>query len=147
MQEPQESQVQSLGWEDPLERAWQPTPVFFPGESHGQRSLAGYSPWGQKESTESLHDWSDLARLHSCISKVPTHWLEKEMAAHSSVLAWKIPRTAEPGGLPSTGSHRVGHDWRDSAAAAAAAATAAAAAAVATHWHLALLGKVEKFSE
>ena len=36
--------------------------------------------------------------------------LEKEMAAHSSVLAWRIPGTAEPGGLPSMGSHRVGHD-------------------------------------
>ena len=34
----------------PWRRAWQPTPVFLPGESHGQRSLAGYSPWGQKES-------------------------------------------------------------------------------------------------
>ena len=42
--------VQSLGREDPLEEVWQPTPVFFPGESHGQRSLEGYSPWGQKES-------------------------------------------------------------------------------------------------
>ena len=38
------------------------------------------------------------------------HALEKEMATHSSVLAWKIPRTGEPGGLPSMGSHRVGHD-------------------------------------
>ena len=43
-------QVQSLGWEDPLRRAWQPTPVFLPGESHGQRSLASYKPWGHKES-------------------------------------------------------------------------------------------------
>ena len=34
----------------PWRRAWQPTPVFLPGESHGQRSLAGYSPWGHKES-------------------------------------------------------------------------------------------------
>ena len=34
----------------PWSRAWQPTPVFLPGESHGQRSLAGYSPWGHKES-------------------------------------------------------------------------------------------------
>ena len=50
------------------------------------------------------------------------HALEKEMATHSSVLAWRIPGTGEPGGLPSMGSHRVGHDWRDSAAAAAAAA-------------------------
>ena len=38
------------------------------------------------------------------------HALEKEMATHSSVLAWRISRTAEPGGLPSMGSHRVGHD-------------------------------------
>ena len=41
------------------------------------------------------------------------------MATHSSVLAWRIPGTGEPGGLPSLGSHRVGHDWRDLAAAAA----------------------------
>ena len=38
------------GQEDPLEKKWQPTPVFLPGESHGQRSLAGCSPWGCKES-------------------------------------------------------------------------------------------------
>ena len=38
------------------------------------------------------------------------HALEKEMATHSSVLAWRIPGTREPGGLPSMGSHRVGHD-------------------------------------
>ena len=43
------------------------------------------------------------------------------MATHSSVLAWRIPGMEEPGGLPSMGSHRVGHDWSDLAAAAAAA--------------------------
>ena len=47
------------------------------------------------------------------------HALEKEMATHSSVLAWRIPGTGEPGRLPSMGSHRVGHDWSDLAAAAA----------------------------
>ena len=41
------------------------------------------------------------------------HALEKEMATHSHVLAWRIPGTGEPGGLPSMGSHRVGHDWSD----------------------------------
>ena len=46
------------------------------------------------------------------------HALEKEMATHSSVLAWRIPGTGEPGGLPSMGSHRVGHDWSKLAAAA-----------------------------
>ena len=48
------------------------------------------------------------------------HALEKEMATHSSVLAWRIPGTGEPGGLPSLGSHGVGHDWSDLAAAAVA---------------------------
>ena len=46
------------------------------------------------------------------------------MATHFSVLAWRIPGMGEPGGLPSVGLHRVGHDWSDSAAAAAAAAAA-----------------------
>ena len=46
------------------------------------------------------------------------HALEKEMATHSSVLAWRIPGTGEPGGLPSVGLHRIGHDWSDLAAAA-----------------------------
>ena len=44
------------------------------------------------------------------------HALEKEMVTHSSVLAWRIPGTGEPSGLPSMGSHRVGHDWSDLAA-------------------------------
>ena len=46
------------------------------------------------------------------------HALEKEMATHSSVLAWRIPGAGEPGGLQSMGSRRVGHDWSDLAAAA-----------------------------
>ena len=44
-----ETWVQSLDWEDLLEKKWQPTPVFLPGKSHGWRSLVGYSPWGRKE--------------------------------------------------------------------------------------------------
>ena len=44
----QETWVPSLGREDPLEKKWQLTPVFLPGKSHGQRSLAGYSPWGSQ---------------------------------------------------------------------------------------------------
>ena len=64
-------------------------------------------------------------RLSDFTSTFHFHALDKEMATHSSVLAWRIPGTGEPGGLPSVGSHRVGHDWRDLAAAAAAAAAAA----------------------
>ena len=75
---------------------WHPTPVLLPGKSHGRRSLVGCSPWCRQESgtTERFH----------------FHILEKEMATHSSILAWRIPGTEEPGGLPSTGSHRVRHD-------------------------------------
>ena len=56
MQETPETQVQSLGCEDPLERKWQPTPVFLSGKSYGQKSVAGYSPWSSNESvtTEQL---------------------------------------------------------------------------------------------
>ena len=90
-------------------RQWHPTPVFLPGKSHGWRSLVGSSPWGRYE--------SDMAeRLHVHFS---LHALEKEVATHSSALAWSIPGMGEPDGLLSMGLHRVGHDWRDLEAAAA----------------------------
>ena len=54
----QEPRVQSLGWKDPLEREWQAPSVFLPGEFHGLRSLAGYSPWGCKESN--MTEWLSL---------------------------------------------------------------------------------------
>ena len=49
MQDILETRFNPWGWEDPWRRAWQPTPVFLSGESHGQRSPAGYGPWGHKE--------------------------------------------------------------------------------------------------
>ena len=52
------------------------------------------------------------------LSSSRTHALEKEMATHSNILAWRIPGMEEPDGLPSTGSHRVRHDWWGLAAAA-----------------------------
>ena len=67
------------------------------------------SPWGREE----------LAQLSDFTFPFHFHALEKEMATHSSVLAWRIPGTGVPGGLPSMGSHRVGHDWSDLAAAEA----------------------------
>ena len=88
-------------------RQWQPTPVLWPGKSHGRRSLVGYSPWGR-------------TRLRDITFTFHFHALEKEMAPHSSVLDWRIPGTAEPGGLPSIGLHRVWHDWSDLAAAGVA---------------------------
>ena len=61
-----------------------------------------------------------LTRLSDFTFTFHFHALEKEMATDSSVLAWRIPGMGEPGGMPSLGSHRVGHDWSDLAAAAAA---------------------------
>ena len=140
----------------PWRRARQPTPVFLPGESHGQRSLAGYSPWDRKEldTTERLSTAQRANKrqtpfrlpfliivLRKCswvcvfftgdyrtslvaqmVKRLPTMretgvqslgWedlLEKEMATHSSILAWRIPWTEEPGRLQSMGSQRVQHD-------------------------------------
>ena len=60
----------------------------------------------------------DQTRLSAFTFTFHFHALEKEMATHSSILVWRIPGTEEPGGLPSMGSHRVGHDWSYLAAAA-----------------------------
>ena len=86
-------------------RQWHPTPVLLPGKSHGQRSLVGCSPWGREETQ--LSDFPFTFHFHA---------LEKEMATHSSALAWRIPGMEEPGELPSMGSHRVGHDLSNLAA-------------------------------
>ena len=88
-------------------RQWHPTPVLLPGKSHGWRSLVGCSPWGHwgLDTTEQLHFHFHFRAL------------EKKMATHSSVLAWRIPGMGKSGGLPSMGSHKVGNDWSDLAAA------------------------------
>ena len=93
-------------------RQWPPPPVLLPGNSHGWRSLVGYIVHGVAKSRTWLSDSTFTFHFHA---------LEKEMATHSSVLAWRIPGTVEPGGLLSMGSCRVGHNWSDLAAAAAAA--------------------------
>ena len=93
-------------------RHWRPTPVLLPGESHGWRSpenpMDGGARWavvhGVARSRIQLSNFTFTFHFHA---------LEKEMAIYSSVLAWRIPGTGEPGGLPSMGSHRVGHDWSD----------------------------------
>ena len=89
-------------------RQWHPSPVLLPGKSHGRRSLVGCSPWGRKESgtTERLHVHFSL----SCIGEGNGNPFQ--------CACLKNPRDGEPVGLPSMGSHRVGHNWSDLAAAA-----------------------------
>ena len=86
------SHSSTLAWENPMDRgAWE---AVVHGVAEGRTRLSDF--------TFTFH----------------FHALEKEMATHSSILAWRIPGTGEPGWLPSMGSHRVGHDWSDLAAAA-----------------------------
>ena len=64
-----ETWVQSLGWEDPLEKEMATTPVFLPGKFHGQRRLAGYSPWGLEESDTIKRQSTLIQALYKCLLK------------------------------------------------------------------------------
>ena len=82
-------------------------------------TLAWKIRWTEEEGCSPWDRWGSdtIERLHFHFH---FHASEKEMATHSSVLAWRIPGMGEPGGLPSMGLHRVGHDWNDLAGVAAA---------------------------
>ena len=92
-------------------KQWQSTPVLLPGKSYGWRSLVGCNPWGcyESDTTERLHFHFSLSRI------------VKGNGNPLQCSCLENPRDREPGGLPSMGSHRVGHDWSDLAAVAAAA--------------------------
>ena len=81
-------------------RQWHPTPVLLP-----ENPMDGGAWWAVVHGVA-----MSLTRLSDFTFTFHFHALEKEMATHSSVLAWRIPGTAEPGGLPSMGTHRVGHN-------------------------------------
>ena len=106
MQETQEMWVQSLGWEDPLEEEIathsSSTPLQY---SCLENPMDGGAWWaavhGVTKRRTQLSDFTFTFHFHA---------LEKEMATHSSVLAWRVPGMADPDGLPSVGSHRVGYD-------------------------------------
>ena len=102
--------------------------IFYCPTSTPEKAMAPYSStlawknpmdggawWAAVHGVAQSRTW-----LSDCTFTFHLHALEKEMATHSSVLAWRIPGMGEPGGLPSMGSHRVGHDWIDLAAAVAA---------------------------
>ena len=98
----QETQVQSLSWDDPWRKKWHPTPVFLPEESHGQSSLAGYSPRGckQLDTTEWLsliHSSHQQPALGPQSFHVPTFW----DAIMTSSLS-NPPKTSLSPGLPAS---------------------------------------------
>ena len=96
--------------------------VVFAGEGNGtplqysclENPVDGGAWWAVVHGVAKTQTW-----LSDFTFTFHFHALEKEMATHSSVLAWRNPGTGEPGGLPSMGSHRVGRNWSDLAAAAA----------------------------
>ena len=101
------AQVQSLGQEDPLEKEMQPTPVFLPGKSHGWRSLAGYSPWGCKESdtTEKIQFLS----VYSCHLFLISSASVRPVAFLSFIVpifVWNVPLVSLLAEIPSL-SHSV----------------------------------------
>jgi len=100
-------------------RDWTCVP-YFAGEGNGtplqysclENPMDGGAWWAEVHGVAISQTWlSDFTFIFHLYA------LEEEMATHSSVLAWRIPGMGEPGGLPSMGSHRVGHDWSDLAAA------------------------------
>ena len=73
-------------------------------------TLAWKTPWTEEPGRLFHGVGKSRTRLRDFTFTFHFHALEKEVASHSSVLAWRIPGMGEPGGLPSMGSHRVGHD-------------------------------------
>ena len=111
-------------------RQWHPTPVLLPGKSHGRRSLVGCSPWGCWGSDTTSLSLSRIGEGNG--NPLQCSCLEN-------------PRDGEPGGLPSMGLHRVGHDWSDLAAAAVShlfSAPLAATGYQVTHFRNSLMLKI-----
>ena len=108
----------------PWRREQLSTPVFLPGEFHGQRSLAGYIQ-SQGVAELDMAEWlsggtNSKKPACKCRRHRDAGWsldqedpVEEGMAAHSSILVWRIPWTEEPGGLQSMGLHIVRHNWSD----------------------------------
>ena len=80
----QETPLPSLGGEDPLEKEWQPTPVLSPGESHGQRSLAGYGSEGCKESD------TTEATQHACMNLVALRHVGSSQARNQTHVSCRV---------------------------------------------------------
>ena len=108
--------------------SWQFYSCIGEATGEGNGTLLQYSclehPMGEGAWEAAVHGVTkSLTRLRDFTFTFHFHALEKEMATHSSVLAWRLPGMVEPGGLPSMGLHRVKHDWSDLTAAAAGEAT------------------------
>ena len=88
------TQVWSLNWEDPWRKEWQPSPVFLPGEFHGQSSVVGYSPWCCKELGTT--EWLTLSLF---IIQRSTKWNKKKTKKPHHLLTLRYTKWDFPGGL------------------------------------------------
>ena len=97
----QETQVGKIPWR----RKWQPTPVFLPEESHGPRSLAGYSPWGRKESDKTEWLTLSLTAIFLLLSTwqvlyVSSWWIKWDEDAYERIRGIRLPPTFTPSPCP-----------------------------------------------
>ena len=114
-----EIQVQSLGWEDPLEKEMATHSSILAWKIPWMEEPGGLQTMGLQRVG---HNWATSLLLFTSLKPLsqflvlgePRQRPEKAMAPHSSTLAWKVTWTEEPGGLQSMGSRRVGHDWATS---------------------------------
>ena len=91
----------------PWRRALQPTPVFLPGESHEQQSLASYSPWGSQRVG---HNWNDLAESSTRKEKVTLSWVLKDTQPK---MLWKIPAERGRGALLGALRRGFAESWKE----------------------------------
>ena len=111
LKSPKKRKLEAPSFKKPLNREGNGTPLKYSWlENPMDRGAWQAAVHGVTKSRTQLNNFTFTFHFHA---------LEKEMATHASVLAWRIPGTGETGGLPSMGSHRVGHDWSNLAAAAA----------------------------
>ena len=115
----QETRVQHPGQEDPLENGLATHCSILAWEIPWTEEPGGLQSMGRKRvrhdfMTKQQHSITEPSLMGfkvGCFYNKLWYIMEKAMAPHSSTLAWRIPGTGEPGGLPSMRSHRVGHDW------------------------------------
>ena len=102
MQQMQEILVGTLGQEDALEEAWQPTPIFLPGKFHGQKNLAGYSPWGCNESNTTEWAQTNPIYIEVLYASAEQILLSCWYLPHQYLTSWPIPSVKERTSYPYT---------------------------------------------
>ena len=103
----QETRVRSLGQKDPGRREWQPTPGFLPGQFHGQRNLAGYSPQGLEESEMTEEPSKQASKLFHVTTEGPSLLLHRSFTIFALLVYIKLAKEKKHGQVPVGSSLRA----------------------------------------